>query len=141
MDQPRRYPRTRVNVPVVCEFADGEQSEGLMVDVGVGGYRVECDRAPDPGARVALETRLAGSTRGSPITGVVRWSNAVAFGAEIGLRDATDPKRIAELVSSGILTSIATPTVGTGFSDGALHTGSRNPEHDQYDPAGSAQHP
>ena len=103
------YPRTQVNVPVLCELSNGEQFEGVIRDVGIGGCRVACDRPPRKGARLALKASLPDSLGVSRAAGVVRWSNGAAFGAKVGLLDMSDSGRIAELVASGILTAIWTP--------------------------------
>jgi len=141
MGRPRMYPRTQVNVPVVCELASGDQFEGVMVDVGIGGCRVECERPPSPGARLALMTRLPGSTGVARAAGIVQWSSGAAFGARVGLLDASDSTRVAELVASGILTALWTPGVVTDWLAPSPQSGNQNGEHDEQNPTGTADHP
>jgi hypothetical protein len=102
MNTPRMYPRMQVNVPVLCELADGELFAGMLVNVGLGGCKVECDRAPSSGVHVEMSTRLPGSSRSSQAAGVVRWSKDGAFGVSIGLLDASESALIAELATNPV---------------------------------------
>jgi len=105
MNPPRMYPRMLVNVPVLCELADGELFAGMLVNVGLGGCRVESDRAPNSGAHLELSTRLPGSSHLSQAAGVVRWSKDGTFGVRIGLLDASDSALIAELATKPMRTA------------------------------------
>ena len=99
MHRQRMYPRIEVKVPVLCELSDGRQFAGMIVDVAIGGCRIECDRAPSFGAELAMQARLPGSPELSRGMGVVRWSNDGAFGASVGLLDTAETARIAELAN------------------------------------------
>ena len=117
MNKPRMYPRMHVNVPVLCELTDGELFAGVIVNVGLGGCRVECDRALDSGAHVAMSTRLPGSPRLSHAEGVIRWSEHGAFGAMVGLLDASESALIEELATAEMRrASEAQPTIEAAAS-------------------------
>ena len=105
MKTPRRYPRMNVNVPVLCELADGERFAGMIVNVGFGGCRVECDRPLNSGTSLEMSTRLPGSSQPSQAAGVVRWSNDGAFGAMVSLVDASELAVVAKVAAEPMRTA------------------------------------
>jgi hypothetical protein len=93
-----------VHAPVLCELAGGELFAGMIVNVGLGGCKVECDRALDSGAQVEMSTRLPGSSRPSQAVGVVRWSQDGTFGARVSLLDANESAVVAKLATEPMST-------------------------------------
>ena len=99
MNKQRLYPRMHVRVPVLCELANGEVFGGMIVNVGLGGCRVDCDRELSSGAHLEMSAQLPGSSRLSRAEGVVRWSKDGAFGAMVGLLDASESGVVAKLAA------------------------------------------
>jgi len=93
----RKHHRVPINVDVTCIPGDGEEFEGAVKDLSLGGMFVECDQRPTFGAKVTLVLRGV-AARELRLPAVVRWSEPRGFGVQFGLLGAYATHAILELV-------------------------------------------
>ncbi|MBN2194865.1 MAG: PilZ domain-containing protein [Polyangiaceae bacterium] len=89
---------------VLCAPSGGEPFGGLMVEVGLGGSRIESTRALDIGSSISLSVRLPGSPDLSQLPAIVRWRKPGLFGVQFGDLLARDARAIASMMAESLRT-------------------------------------
>ncbi|HTV18118.1 MAG TPA: PilZ domain-containing protein [Polyangiaceae bacterium] len=97
MTEQRKHHRVPVQIGVTCIPGDGEEFEGAVKDLSLGGMFVECERRPVFGSNVTLVLRGV-AARELRLPAIVRWSEPRGFGVQFGLLGAYATHAILELV-------------------------------------------
>jgi len=91
MGQDRKYPRYTVNAPATL-LSEGQESDGVVLDVSMGGAGVECGRLfeNDQFVQLQIEGR-------NPLAGRIirKFNNGIAI--EFGEENKIDEKALEEL--------------------------------------------
>lgn len=101
----RAAPDQRINlrvplvIAVLCEPIGCFPFAGVMSDLSFGGARIEAYRAPAVGSALTVTVRLPGAPDLSRLPALVRWSMSREFGVQFGRLEASDYRRIAELMA------------------------------------------
>lgn len=74
---------------------DGSPRPALVTDLGIGGMFVECAEVAPFNTSVLVVLDMAGPLR---LPGIVRWSNEVGMGLQLGLLGARETHAIAGLL-------------------------------------------
>ncbi len=102
MREKRQHIRIPVSHPVLCEPLNGQPFAAVLVDLGLGGAKLESAYVPRFGVEISICLRLPGATRQSRLPATVRWTSARAFGVQFGLLGAHDTKGIVELMAESL---------------------------------------
>jgi type IV pilus assembly protein PilZ len=76
---------------------DGSPRTATITDLGIGGLFAECAERPAFNTSVLVVIEHAGGPLRLP--GIVRWSNEVGMGLQLGLLGARETHAIAELLN------------------------------------------
>jgi len=93
----RKHERVPVHIGVICIPSDGEEFEGSVKDLSLGGMFVECERQPTFGSNVTLVLRGV-AARELRLPAIVRWSESRGFGVQFQLLGAYATHAILDLV-------------------------------------------
>lgn len=97
MTEQREHHRIPVRIGVTCIPSEGEEFEGSVKDLSLGGMFVESEVRPAFASKVTLVLRGV-AARELRLPAVVRWSERHGFGVQFGLLGAYATHAILELV-------------------------------------------
>lgn len=81
---------------------DGSPRQATITDLGIGGLFAECAECPPFNTSVMVV--LDGADGPLRLPGIVRWTNEVGMGLQLGLLGARETHAIAELVGQARVT-------------------------------------
>ena len=106
MKERRQHLRVRVRQSAVCELDGPGSLPAVVADVSLGGARLECDAAPEYGAKLTVVVQLPGATDPSRLPGTVRWTSPGVFGVQFGPLGARDTHHLARLIAREALPTL-----------------------------------
>ena len=90
-----------MSIEASVSYARGNRrGVGVTLNLGLGGMAIRSDDPPDVGESAVLVVRLPG-TQPLPFTGIVRWSNAEAFGIQYGPLGGLQTRMLVSLLARG----------------------------------------
>ncbi|MBN2192194.1 MAG: PilZ domain-containing protein [Polyangiaceae bacterium] len=98
--------RTHLRVPatlaVEYEIPGVAARPATVVDIGLGGTRLESMDPPPPGSPLTVVLQLPGARDKSRLAATVRWSRGRVFGLAFGVLLARDTHLIVDLMRSNL---------------------------------------
>ena len=95
----RRFKRSRIDRPVLFAPKDDDAfSDGVAVDISLGGMFIASDFPAAFGAEVTIHLTLDDASTELVLPAVVRWTRPDGMGVQFGLLGARETFAITELV-------------------------------------------
>jgi hypothetical protein len=106
----RRFKRARIRCPVLFAPTDDDVfSDGVAVDISLGGMFIESDFPSAFGATIRVHLTLEGASSELVLPATVRWTRPDGMGVQFGLLGARETFAITELVRQSEHAAEASP--------------------------------
>jgi len=98
----RQHLRVTAELAVEYELPGGAPRPARLVDIGLGGSRLQTLDPPPAGAPITVVARLPGARHPSRLAASVRWTRGEHFGVAFGVLPAHDTLLIVDLMRANL---------------------------------------
>jgi hypothetical protein len=102
MKERRAHLRVPAQLEVDIELPGTVARPASVIDIGLGGTRLETLDPPPPGTPLTVIAQLPGARDRSRLAATVRWTNGRHFGVAFGVLAARDTHLIVDLMRTNL---------------------------------------
>ena len=99
VQEQRRHARNPVRLSIVVQGPNGERTEAICSNLGVGGMFMQLPVTYPFGTELTIEMTLAGLAETALLPSVVRWQKPDGLGVQFGLIGARETRAILEYIA------------------------------------------